>query len=138
VSADGDGGSTCHQNSEIDHLLGRQQCQEAKVETPLTSRFLLTLSLTYSPSQGFRKRKKVVSFGATKAVTMEDNQRPGRESQMNYRKSGDSHPQGFPIPLQTQEGRKGTGTKEPWKRKEGRQDQTRLQCQGEQRSPDRA
>lgn len=67
----------------------------------------------------------------------EDNQGPGRESQMNYRKSGESHPQGFPIPLQIQEGRKGTG-KGTMKKEGVRGDQTTLQHQGEQRSPDRA
>lgn len=137
MSADGDGGSTCHQNSEIAHPLGRQECQGAKVrgKLPLTSRCLLTLSLTYSPSQGFRKCKKVGSFGATKAAMEEDNQGPGRESQMNYRKSGDSHPQGFPIPLQMQESRKGTG-KGTMKKEGVREDQTALQHQGEQRSPE--
>lgn len=35
--------------------------------------------------------------------------------------------QGCALPLQVQQGRKGTGTKEEGKRKEVRQDQTRLQ-----------
>lgn len=108
-----------------------------KLKLPLTLRYPLTLTSRNSPSQGFTKVWKVVSFGATKAVMEEKNQVPwGR--QMNYGSVENSQPQGFPLPCQIQDGRKGTGTKEPEKRKKVRQDQTRLQHQGEKRSPGRA
>jgi hypothetical protein len=51
---------------------------------------------------------------------------------MNFR-SGWRFPapnQSCALPLQAQKGRKGTGTKEEGKRKEVRQNQTRLQRQG--------